>query len=253
MRRLLLAFVVLLGGCVPEPTMPVADDFTPWIAVAIGISTAASVKPDGPSDTCPECGGSGVLGDGTIQIDCPKCEPEPLENLSEEIDTNEKEAPLPDVIQDIRLSELDVIEEEEDAWAVVPETSGSGFIRWLEGTDTSFRAEREYAREVDKNLVIVFSMPEGCKACRTQEEVVFTSSEVIEYVNNNCVMCRVDFSEQPKLVSAWCIDANNPNPGAPAVVVVSKNGKWRMVGCGKVSVKSFLEFVKSSISKMEKL
>jgi hypothetical protein len=52
MMRFSLAFCLLFAGCVPQPTVPAADDYVPWIAVALGLSahSPAVVATDTPSD-----------------------------------------------------------------------------------------------------------------------------------------------------------------------------------------------------------
>jgi len=61
MMRFSLAFCLLFAGCVPQPTVPAADDYVPWIAVALGLSahSPAVVATDTPSDECDDCGASG--------------------------------------------------------------------------------------------------------------------------------------------------------------------------------------------------
>ena len=255
MMRFFLALCVLLAGCLPKETPPIADDYIPYIAVAIGLTAGSRVVPDVPSDTCQNCGGSGYLGDGTTKVDCPSCEKawqklpletEPPDSLPEAINTETERTSLPYepiVAHDSeRLSELDRMNDAPGGSDIVDA------VQWQVMQDFTFATERKLARKTDRNLVIVFTMPESCEPCRIQDDVVFESPAVLEYLDANCVMAWVDYSEQPDTVKAWCDDS-----GAPAVVVVSRDGKWKRVGGGKVSVASFLKFVKSSISELEKL
>ena len=260
MMRFFLALCVLLAGCLPKETPPIADDFTPYIAVAIGLTAGSRVVPDVPSDTCENCGGLGYLGDGTTRVDCPECETawqelpletESLDTLSDETVDDERIVNLPDVTES-RLSELDQLS---DAPAIVANPSGSDLpaaMDWMPYAEPEFVRHRFLANMTGRNLVLVFAMPEGCEPCRIQERDVFSDPEVIEYLTANCVMCLVDYTAHPELVKAWCADESNPNPGAPAVVVVSIGGKWRRVGCGLITVDSFLDFVETSIFEMER-
>ena len=57
-------------GCVSVPP----GDLQPLIAVAGTYSLAADAKKPTPAK-CENCGGRGVVGDGTIEVPCPVCRP----------------------------------------------------------------------------------------------------------------------------------------------------------------------------------
>ncbi len=66
--------LILILGCTPKP---VAEDFLPVQAVAVGIAEATNEQP-APAPTpkpgkCENCNGTGRLGDGTVSVDCPEC------------------------------------------------------------------------------------------------------------------------------------------------------------------------------------
>lgn len=66
MRTLVMSLVL----CVAAPVQ--ADRYLPAIAVAI--ATTGDPKPaPTPSNVCPNCDGTGRLGDGTIEKVCPTC------------------------------------------------------------------------------------------------------------------------------------------------------------------------------------
>lgn len=79
--RYLLIFCLLLSGCSGQP----ADQ---WDAMPLDLARSSSlvakyntlsssvVVPKVPQigDQCPDCGGTGILGDGTIKLKCDKCD-----------------------------------------------------------------------------------------------------------------------------------------------------------------------------------
>lgn len=65
-----LAAATLPLGCVTAPPAPLQ----PLVAVAGAYSLSAPSAKPAPSK-CENCGGRGVVGDGTIEVPCPVCRP----------------------------------------------------------------------------------------------------------------------------------------------------------------------------------
>ena len=65
-----LLATILLAGCAPKSTVPLAE-----LCVAIGIGLQSPlIAPDTPSDVCVDCDGRGWNGDGVTKITCNTCE-----------------------------------------------------------------------------------------------------------------------------------------------------------------------------------
>jgi hypothetical protein len=73
---LVVSAITLPVGCVEVPTRPV--DLQPAVAV-FGQYAMSATKP-APTGVCSNCGtkvppGGGWLGDGTVKVPCPECNP----------------------------------------------------------------------------------------------------------------------------------------------------------------------------------
>lgn len=78
MRTLVAVAVVLwlvaLFGCAPAPDYSgVYGDLAGEAAYAV-LKLRGEVAPSPPaSDKCDNCNGTGIIGDGTVKIQCPEC------------------------------------------------------------------------------------------------------------------------------------------------------------------------------------
>lgn len=74
----LLTVAAGLHGCNVVPTAPV--DYTPIIACELGLAASgaesgpAPAPSPKPGDTCPNCKGTGKVGDGTVFVTCAACD-----------------------------------------------------------------------------------------------------------------------------------------------------------------------------------
>jgi RecJ-like exonuclease len=79
MKKLLLVLLLLVAGCVDRPPVLTVQDRAGLGAhltyvVVTHKTTSPDKKPDGkPGDPCPECGGRGKQGDGTVEQTCLSC------------------------------------------------------------------------------------------------------------------------------------------------------------------------------------
>lgn len=74
MRHMYPIILIALVGC--SPAVPPPGEYLPAISIALGVAADAAPTPPGPpapkpNDVCPNCGGTGTLGDGRTVIDCP--------------------------------------------------------------------------------------------------------------------------------------------------------------------------------------
>jgi hypothetical protein len=69
-----LVLLLVLVGCTPKP---VPEDFIPGITVAVGVAEATNSTPapapQPKPGVCPNCNGTGKVGDGTIMVPCAEC------------------------------------------------------------------------------------------------------------------------------------------------------------------------------------
>ncbi len=73
---ILAGIALMLSGCA-SPSATSSEDYTPAICATLALHTqsptpAPSPEPQ-PGDTCTNCDGTGILGDGRTKITCPKC------------------------------------------------------------------------------------------------------------------------------------------------------------------------------------
>lgn len=76
MKTCFALLLIALAGCGPSPSV----DYTPIIATELGLAAvAADVGPSPspsptPGNVCPNCRGTGKVGDGTIMVPCVPCD-----------------------------------------------------------------------------------------------------------------------------------------------------------------------------------
>lgn len=78
--RFLVVFTVLLVGCIAtlpsDPTIS-ADIAVEMARAKVQLQARPVAPPDGkpkPGDECPNCEGSGYVGDGRVQVKCQPCD-----------------------------------------------------------------------------------------------------------------------------------------------------------------------------------
>lgn len=73
---MLLVVLCVFVGCTPAPKPPSKDAVAGWSYVMVGVATLdnhdAGPTPDAPG-TCPNCNGTGKVGDGRVFVDCKTC------------------------------------------------------------------------------------------------------------------------------------------------------------------------------------
>ncbi len=62
---------------------------------------------------------------------------------------------------------------------------------WLADLGTGL----EMARETDRKVLLLFSIPEDCTVCEKLEQRVFSDPEFLEYARRNVILVREDFSQ----------------------------------------------------------
>ena len=251
MRYLLLCFVILLG-C-KEP-LPEEYHYTPMVSVlSASLLLGAPVSPVDPDvlvdyRDCTECGGKGWKGDGQPRSDCLSCTHSKWDDhVFEAIPPPED---IPDIgctnhVCDCEQCECDPCECGQDA--------SPGDIEWFVLKDPSLTEAKAAAKESGKNLLLVFASRTECAACITQEKEVFSSQEVIRYLNERTLPTWVDYGRYPELAEAWCTwtkAGEVVHPQYPSTVFVSTKG-LRKVGVGLVTEASFLGFLNQCFEELE--
>jgi len=181
----IVAFLLSLTGC--SSSQPTQDDYMPEIAVAIGLSSVQKTDaPITPSDECGNCGGTGVLGDGTIEMPCGECGGDGILSVAEcddgicirapEEKTTEAEAdvaedfilPTDETANDELPAIVEPIESVEPPSSDVPPASVDK-PKWIRQTTIP-----------KQGLVVVHYMFDGCKPCERMEENVLSADSAKE-------------------------------------------------------------------------
>lgn len=115
--------MLLIAALLAAPSLARADRYLPAIAVAIAV-TKGRVEPKPnpqpnpqPSSKCTNCNGTGKLGDGRVEFDCPEC----VDGVVTD-DQSENMAPVPDDPQQA-LNQIN--------WVTIEEARASGKPIWL--------------------------------------------------------------------------------------------------------------------------
>lgn len=104
--------------------------------------------------------------------------------------------------------------------------SAMGFSQeWIADLDVAL----QQASEVDKPVLLYFSVPEACIPCEKLEEKVFSSKEWIDFVQQNYVLARPQFestaSFEKKAENLLIVEKYNKDGFFPYVVILDKSGK----------------------------
>lgn len=75
MTRWLCCLLIAVGGCVAGvPDDPAVTADLACEAARLVVQLRAEPAPAPASDVCTNCGGTGKLGDGRIEVKCPACD-----------------------------------------------------------------------------------------------------------------------------------------------------------------------------------
>jgi thioredoxin-related protein len=88
------------------------------------------------------------------------------------------------------------------------------------------------AAQMNKKVLLFFSVPERCDACNRLERNIFKSPEFIEFASENYVLVKIDFSYEAEELSKDQLEKNllivekyNKDGFFPHVVVLNKDAK----------------------------
>lgn len=65
----ILVFATVVAGCAAQSH----DDLRPFVSAAGGYAMARKPAPEKPK-VCPNCNGTGKVGDGKVFVPCPACQ-----------------------------------------------------------------------------------------------------------------------------------------------------------------------------------
>jgi thioredoxin-related protein len=88
------------------------------------------------------------------------------------------------------------------------------------------------AAQLNKKVLLFFSVPERCDACNKLERNIFKSPEFIEFASENYVLVKIDFSYEAEDLTKDQLEKNllivekyNKDGFFPHVVVLNKDAK----------------------------
>jgi thioredoxin-related protein len=94
---------------------------------------------------------------------------------------------------------------------------------------TDLNAAIAEAARTDKNVLLLFSLPDACDVCETLEKNVIRSQEFKTFAAENYVLARPDFSESADMMTKadnlLIVEKYNKDGFFPWVVILDKNAK----------------------------
>lgn len=227
---LVVGFLAAIFGCTPE-----VRNYKPLIAASVGVCDLAHLDPvdpkpkpepepgPEPSPLCDNCNGTGKLGDGTIEVDCPVCGGDGYlseveravkamgDTLREEVRGDMQEC----VDVSAVLTRLDALEtrivslERKVLYAASsPPVDLSALEARLSQIEermrdaapafqTDYARAQAIARKYGKPLLVTYSS-KTCGPCR---KLTYYQTANLEFLVDAAVLCRIYVQDDPELVA----------------------------------------------------
>ena len=121
-------------------------------------------------------------------------------------------------------------------------------------TDLQFGLKE--AAQLNKKVLLFFSVPERCDVCNKLERNIFKSQEFIEFASENYVLVKIDFSYEAQELTKDQLEKNllivekyNKDGFFPHVVVLNKEAKVikKMEVYTRETPEQYLSLLKSNL------
>lgn len=240
----MVILLLIAAGCEKPLEIPPAGSYLPELCAVVGVIGGESAPPQPPapappapkpdSDVCPNCNGTGKLGDGRVEIVCPVCDGSGkvtqadaarklihLVATTNEVRDEVKTLRANAVSGNAKLAELrsEVAQLKESALriATVPILRRHGDDFW----GHSLKAGREQATQ-DSKPMLVHWYADWCGPCRNMKRMVLLNEKVQDSLDGLVVPLAIDADEDKQRTKTWGVNE------LPKDMVVSPDYKKRI-------------------------